>query len=86
MNMRGKPVAGRVTIAVAALLSPMFAQAAFADASLANAVKSGNRESALALLAQKADVNATEADGTSALHWAVYQNDVDLVDLSLIHI
>ena len=78
--MRGKPVAGRVTIAVAALLSPLFAQAAFADASLANAVKSGNRDSALALLAQKADVNATEADGTSALHWAVYQNDVDLVD------
>jgi ankyrin repeat protein len=26
------------------------------------------------------DVNARTADGTSALHWAVYHNDVDLVD------
>ena len=27
----------------------------------------------------RADVNARTADGTSALHWAVYHNDVDLI-------
>ncbi|MEJ1965071.1 MAG: ankyrin repeat domain-containing protein [Gammaproteobacteria bacterium] len=69
-----------VAIAATALLSPLFAHAAIADAPLANAVQSGDRESALDLLAQKFDINATEADGTSALHWAVYRNDVDLVD------
>ena len=70
----------RYTIAAIALLSPFFVHTALAEAPLANAVKNGERENAIALIAQNADVNATEADGTSALHWAVYQNDVDLVD------
>src|SRR5678816_4414767 len=46
---------------------------------LAEAVKSGNREAALALVAQRVDVNAPEPDGTTALHWAVQRNDIDLV-------
>ena len=33
-----------------------------------------------ALLAKKADVNAPQTDGTTALHWAVYHEDVALVD------
>ena len=28
-------------------------------------------------LQKKVDVNATEADGTTALHWAVYRGDVE---------
>ena len=46
-------------------------QAAAADLSLVEAVKKGDARAARALLAQKADVNAAEADGTTALHWAV---------------
>jgi ankyrin len=33
------------------------------------------------LLGQKADVNAPQADGATALHWAVYYNDQQLADV-----
>lgn len=47
---------------------------------LADAVKDGDRTVALTLLKQHADVNAAEADGTTALHWAVREGDQDMVD------
>jgi ankyrin repeat protein len=51
-----------------------------AAAPLVDAVKSGDRAAALALIQQRVDVNAPEADGTTALHWAVHQNDLDLAE------
>jgi len=48
--------------------------------SLSDAVRDGDRATALALLKQHADVNAAEPDGTTALHWAARQDDPDLVD------
>jgi len=51
-----------------------------AAAPLVDAVKSGDRAAALALIDRHADVNTAESDGTTPLHWAVYQNDLDLVD------
>ena len=42
---------------------------------LVDAIKSGDRTAALALLQQKANVNAAEPDGTTALHWAVERED-----------
>ena len=51
-----------------------------ADASLAGAVKSGQRAAALDMIAKKsADVNAAEGDGTTPLLWAASLNDTDLV-------
>src|SRR5579863_7765802 len=47
---------------------------------LADAVKDGDTPTALALLKQHVDVNAPEADGTTALHWAVRQDDRDMAD------
>jgi uncharacterized protein len=47
---------------------------------LVEAVKAGDRTAALALLQQRVDVNAAEADGTTALQWAVRQDDGDLTD------
>ena len=46
---------------------------------LVDAIKSGERDAALALVAKRVDVNAPEPDGTTALHWAVQQNDLELV-------
>ena len=37
----------------------------------------GDAAAVRALLAQKADVNAPQADGATALHWAVYRGDLD---------
>jgi ankyrin repeat protein len=51
-----------------------------ADTRLVDAVKAGNKAAATSLLQQKADVNQPEADGTTALAWAVRQDDAGLVD------
>src|SRR5271163_4669621 len=45
-----------------------------------DAVKDGDTAAAIALLKQHADVNAPEPDGTSALHWAARQDDVEMAD------
>ena len=50
---------------------------------LVEAVKGGDRTAALTLARDAAEVTATEADGTTALHWAVQQNDFELVDRML---
>ncbi len=54
-----------------------------AESPLIDAVKKQDVEAIRTLLKQKADVNATEADGFTALHWAAQRNDLQLVDLLL---
>jgi len=66
-------------VAAAALLLSAAATAVAAEATVAEAVKSRDRQGLQALIAKKADVNAPLADGTTALHWAVYQNDDAMV-------
>ena len=39
----------------------------------------GNTKEAMALLSKNSDVNQSQADGTTALHWAVYYSDLALV-------
>ena len=43
-----------------------------AQSSLADRIKAGDRRAALAMIAQGADVNQTQPDGSTPLHWAVY--------------
>ncbi len=52
-------------------------QAAPGDARLADAVMRSDRDTVRTLLQQKADVNATQVDGMTALHWAARQNDLE---------
>lgn len=53
------------------------------DASLIDAVKAGDRVAALARIQRPGAVNAREADGTTALHWAVRTNDLALAQALL---
>jgi len=52
--------------------------ALLAAAPLVDAVKSGDRATAMTLISQRADVNAPEVDGTTPLHWAVHHGDLEL--------
>src|SRR5712691_9589973 len=47
------------------------------------AVRNGDRVALRALIQKKADVNAAEADGATALHWASYRDDVESAGLLL---
>src|SRR5438132_2217606 len=47
------------------------------------AVKAADRDAIRTLLQQRVDVNAAEADGTTALHWAARANDLQAADMLL---
>ena len=51
------------------------------DMPLIEAVRQGDATAAHALLDDRADVNARQADGTMALHWAVRLDRLDLAEL-----
>jgi len=53
------------------------------DTRLADAAQNGDRAAVRALLAKKVDVNAPQGDGTTALHWAAFNDDRDLAKLLL---
>jgi ankyrin repeat protein len=73
----------RITRLVAGLLLFGAAAANAATSEIANAAMRGDREAVRAALARKADVNAAQVDGTTALHWAVERDDVALAELLL---
>ena len=62
-----------------------FAAAGTASAAdtLADLIQAGDRRAALEMIRAGGDVNATQGDGTSPLHWAVYRIDTELVDALL---
>jgi ankyrin repeat protein len=57
------------------------ALAAAGKSEVADAAMQGNSSAVRSLLQQNADVNAPQVDGTTALHWAVQANDLELTEL-----
>jgi ankyrin repeat protein len=50
---------------------------------VADAVMKRDKAALRTLIQQKADVNATQVDGATALHWAVYNQDSESLDMLL---
>ncbi len=49
------------------------------DTRLSEAAMQGNNDAVRSLLKQKVDVDAAQGDGTTALHWAAFRDDVEMV-------
>jgi len=75
MNRRVLACAGALVVATA-----IFARGA-GKSDVADAAMRGDKTAVRALIQQKADVNAPQVDGATALHWAIYREDEELVDL-----
>jgi ankyrin repeat protein len=71
----------RVTLIAAALVLSMAAlRAAAADSTLADAAEKVNRAQVRALLEARVAVDAAQIDGMTALHWATYHDDAEMVE------
>jgi ankyrin repeat protein len=68
-----------MSVRVVGLLLSFAAGAAAAQGTLVDAARNDDRATAVALLAEQADPNQAESDGTTPLHWAVHHDDADLV-------
>ena len=64
-----------LTLAAAAILG------AAEPSPVADAAEKGDLAAVKALLAKKADVNAPQPDGATAIQWAAYANNLDLADV-----
>jgi ankyrin repeat protein len=72
-------VAGGVMSGAVVLLWSALALGA-ATSPVADAAMKGDQRAVATLLAQRADVNAPQADGATALHWAVYRDDLPMIE------
>jgi uncharacterized protein len=72
---------GLVGIFLVLLCVTVGVRAAASD--VADAIMRGDIAAARVLIQKKADVNAAQDDGATALHWAVYRGNAEVVDLLL---
>ena len=69
-----------VCAAAVAMLHPRPVTAA-AEPPLVSAVRSGDARAVEGVLKARADVNARQGDGATALHWAAHLDDVKIAEL-----
>jgi ankyrin repeat protein len=69
-----------ITYSFVFLLMIGAAAAHAATTDVADAAKRGDRDAVRAALARKADVNAAQVDGSTALHWAAERDDLEMAD------
>src|SRR5882762_4008154 len=79
--MRVRGLNGWCLVALGAVLVTASVGAAGGDASLVEAVRTGNTATMRALLQQHVDVNMPTTDGTTALHVAADRQDLVAADL-----
>src|SRR5215212_3894720 len=64
------------TSVAADVVGPGFSRASVADAAMKRDLPAVRK-----LIQQKADVNAPQPDGATALHWAAYYDDLPMADV-----
>ena len=79
VGMHGKCAAWLMALASLATVTA----GAAGETRLVDAAREGNSTALRSLLARRVPVNAPEADGTTALHWVVRGDDVEMVRLLL---
>jgi uncharacterized protein len=67
--------------AVALMLGTSAIGRAASRSDVADAVMNGDKAALRTLIQQKADVSVPQIDGATALHWAVYRDDLESADL-----
>ena len=77
MNIRISRDLFACAVVLALSASPLGA----AGSSVADAAMNRDKAAVRSLLLKKADVNAPQADGATAMHWAVYFDDVEMAGL-----
>lgn len=81
--IRGLAVGGMVWLLSAGSAQPAPAGSGSSRAPLADAAERMDRGAIRTLLKQRADVNTSQIDGMTALHWAAYQDDLEIAELLL---
>jgi ankyrin repeat protein len=76
-EVRSRKSGVRIALAVLVVGATAFG----ANAPVADAVSKGDKATVQALIKQKADVNAPQPDGATAIQWAAYRNDLELADV-----
>jgi len=71
----------RITLFILCLIVLGGAGAHGADTDVADAAMRGHQAAVRAALARKADVNIAQIDGSTALHWAVERDDIEMADV-----
>src|SRR5215471_9568887 len=72
---------GRRSVFVVCLLAGTLGSATAADLRLIQAVKAQDEASTRSLLTQRVDVNSQQGDGSTALHFAAYSDNLTIADL-----
>ena len=80
MRLASLPVFGALAVVVCPIAACLNA-AEIGRPSIIQAAKTGDKELLRSLIQKKADVNAADNDGSTALLWAVYHDDLNSADL-----
>ena len=84
MKLQRAVVGAACIVGLSLLVAPVYpAAAAVEDSALLAAAKRGDHEAVGAFIAQGADVDEAQPDGTTALHWAAHRGDVESVRVLL---
>jgi len=80
-----KHMIARILLLSSCLVAPLLSAAPVyaAGSEMADAVLQGKKDVLRSLLQKGANVNAPQIDGTTALHWAVRADDLEMADLLL---